>query len=916
MENYQIKETQLKKALNKLAILEERLFNRETNLVELARLAENVRSRRDENVTLLNKKQEVLNGLQKEGLHVDLEIANILNKNKIDYETGEAYLRGQSKEYQKSLLDKNPMLPYCYIVTKTNIEKVEQVLSTYVYRITPIICYEDINKDIGANSKFINISENIKLACLYNNKAFDVELKIAFENEITEEIEDLKNKIVADDKKIIELEEALKLVDEFKFESNYRQNLEEKIKSLKEEQDNEKRKKLELKEENKTLIEQEKNILLEINNTQKTSDENEAKKKQFENYLNKNNQYMDYLKIEAETVRKLKEINTENEETIAKIKIASDRNIELNNSKNSKQNKMYEIKKKDMNILLENGNMEIITDKTLEELEKIYQEITSKENQTIKNIQERIERLNSNKAGKEKSLNKKYSDLKEEYEKCAYDENEEDEILEKIDSYSKGQNYLNDEFLKASNKVSALNANFESIQEQLQKIDKKEPLQAHLIKRNYEQRKKNLNNQISETQNFIELIITQINKMETCRNTLLRTIDAPQYREVSISQFDVETVNTSELMSNYEQKRKENDVSKSNLESLRSAISNKYKGENQVINNFLNNMNPYQNSQEDKKFADYYFVYERVTECLETMNKLISALKTTIANIEKDKENVKYHAFMQAKTIYSEMKKISDSSTMKIAGKLRKVPILEIGIPKELDQYAEERINEYIEECINNLREKCKNIENAKKIGNIAIENTAVEDTRLLIEKEIDKDLSDRILLNKIINSETIGLKLYKIDISEAGSGLRSWEDVIVGNSGGEKMISCLILVLALMQYSREKVLEKYGDTEKLETSKILILDNPFGKMSSNHLLDGLMNILDRFNVQVICLSDISQSSITNHFKVIYQMSLKSGKYTEKSYLTVDNIIKSEDSTQNYLLENAYLKVNDQIKMW
>lgn len=139
MENYQIKETKLKKALNKLAILEERLFDRETNLVELARLAENVRSRRDENVTLLNKKQEVLNGLQKEGLHVDLEIANILNKNKIDYETGEAYLRGQSKEYQKSLLDKNPMLPYCYIVTKTNIEKVEQVLSTYVYRITPII---------------------------------------------------------------------------------------------------------------------------------------------------------------------------------------------------------------------------------------------------------------------------------------------------------------------------------------------------------------------------------------------------------------------------------------------------------------------------------------------------------------------------------------------------------------------------------------------------------------------------------------------------------------------------------------------------------------------------------------------------------------------------------------------------------
>jgi len=111
-------------------------------------------------------------------------------------------------------------------------------------------------------------------------------------------------------------------------------------------------------------------------------------------------------------------------------------------------------------------------------------------------------------------------------------------------------------------------------------------------------------------------------------------------------------------------------------------------------------------------------------------------------------------------------------------------------------------------------------------------------------------------------------------------------------------------------------VLAKYGNVDKLEISKFLIIDNPFGKMSSTHLLNGLMLILDRFNVQAICLSDISKSSITNQFKVIYQLSLKSGKYTDKIYLTADNVIKSPELAENYLLEQAYIRSEAQQKMW
>ena len=170
--------------------------------------------------------------------------------------------------------------------------------------------------------------------------------------------------------------------------------------------------------------------------------------------------------------------------------------------------------------------------------------------------------------------------------------------------------------------------------------------------------------------------------------------------------------------------------------------------------------------------------------------------------------------------------------------------------------------------------------------------------------------------MNKVINSETIEVKLYKIDISEKNSGLRKWKDVIVENSGGEKFISCLILVIALIQYSRTKIFEKTGSEKTLETTKIFIIDNPFGKMSSTHLLKGLTDILAKFNVQAICLSDLSQSSITNQFNVIYQMSLKTGKYTEKFYLTTDDVRVNGDVSKNYLLEQVWVRKEEQMSMF
>ena len=60
-----------------------------------------------------------------------------------------------------------------------------------------------------------------------------------------------------------------------------------------------------------------------------------------------------------------------------------------------------------------------------------------------------------------------------------------------------------------------------------------------------------------------------------------------------------------------------------------------------------------------------------------------------------------------------------------------------------------------------------------------------------------------------------------------------------------------------------------------MDESKVLIMDNPFARTSSEHLLRAVMDIAKTFSIQLICLSDLSQSSITNRFSLIYQLSIE-----------------------------------------
>ena len=488
-----------------------------------------------------------------------------------------------------------------------------------------------------------------------------------------------------------------------------------------------------------------------------------------------------------------------------------------------------------------------------------------------------------------------------------YSEEIEDLSKERKEAEEKRLEERQEELSKIKTEFIRIETKFITSCEKLKSSGKQEAIHASQIKGNYKVRREKIEQEKSEgikkQKEFAEqnrIMQTQINNIE--RNIDIKTINDNnefnyQQNKVMEEQSKIEKFNLQELIESYKEIKYENQSYKNNIYRKYVNISSNYKEKHRIINAFLNNVSI--KDSEDGDYDTYYYVYEKTIDCLEKLTDYINILKLSLQNIEQDKKNILQHAVKQGTMLYQEMKKISESSKIKIGE--RYVQILKIEIPQELQQYFEQRIDNYLQECIQSLREECKESEDIKRT----------------IENKVSIYLSDRKLLNLVLDMETIKIKLYKFDIENKNSGLRYWEDVIVENSGGQKFIACFALFSALVEYTRRKELESLGEEEKVESSKVFILDNPFGKTSSKHLLEPMIEISKKFNIQMICLSDLSQSSITDKFSLIYQLALRSSKYTNNSFLMIEEARNNSEVTLDASLEQVYLRTQtEQVSFW
>ena len=114
-------------------------------------------------------------------------------------------------------------------------------------------------------------------------------------------------------------------------------------------------------------------------------------------------------------------------------------------------------------------------------------------------------------------------------------------------------------------------------------------------------------------------------------------------------------------------------------------------------------------------------------------------------------------------------------------------------------------------------------------------------------------------------------------------------------SSGAEKFVVFFSVVLTLMNYTRS-----ISGIVSKEAKSVLILDNPFGKITSAHLLKPMFDIAKHFNVQLICFSDINKSDVISCFECVIKLVIKQQALSNFEIMTHEG---------NERIEHGYYKI-------
>lgn len=284
-----------------------------------------------------------------------------------------------------------------------------------------------------------------------------------------------------------------------------------------------------------------------------------------------------------------------------------------------------------------------------------------------------------------------------------------------------------------------------------------------------------------------------------------------------------------------------------------------------------------------------FTAFGSIDAMIESVEKMNRKFETDLQDIENEYRDLVEHCMIQAKRLYTDLLKICNSSRAQIFEVGGQTQMVKMDLPdeKEISEGASRAaIEKEIDFGANELKTLLLSDHDDKAV-----------------KKKIKSVIGSEKLLHKFIGKDSIQVRVYKIDINRENSGYKKWEDALTQNSGAEKFVVFFSVVLTLMNYTRSTA----GFADKSAKS-VLILDNPFGKITSGHLLRPMFEIAKHFRVQLICLSDINKSDVINCFENVIKLVIKSQMLSNKEILTHDG---------NERIEHGYYKImNGQMSLF
>lgn len=220
-------------------------------------------------------------------------------------------------------------------------------------------------------------------------------------------------------------------------------------------------------------------------------------------------------------------------------------------------------------------------------------------------------------------------------------------------------------------------------------------------------------------------------------------------------------------------------------------------------------------------------------------------------------------------TLVEELKQIPKKTRVKVLDDWKQV--FSFSIPEWEEQTGKLRIRDYIEWILQQLEsERFLNAQGLQDDGKV--------------RKEVETWLQSKQLLQTVMNNEVMKVTCRKVtNDNQVTTRSYTWEQSNVW-SGGEKWSKNMTLFLGILNYVAEK---KKHIQSNMKRSRAVILDNPFGKASSEHVLSPVFFIADQLGFQIIALTAHAEGKfLQDYFPVIYSCRLRASVDPNKKVMT------------------------------
>lgn len=830
---------------------------------------------------------ETLHDCETGNLHTVRRYGELLEQAGIVYDTGETYLRRLPQEEQDVCLSANPMLPYCFLVSKADLNRLPAPeADEAMNRVCPVIAFEDVAASWNADGRFVELPPFLRLACFYNGRSLHAQTREAYTDLLRQEIErqSLAKEHLQEQRTQLEADMRT-LKEDFPYTAESHGQLSKALEDAEQTYQSIIKRIDTLKSETEQTERRGSEFAVALRENEGKAETEERHGQLFLEYLERDTQYVTAFRRRRTLDGEISAIDSRLAQSRALARELAESLAKKRAESARLQRELDELKK--CRAELGNPKSAEPLDGSLPVLEERYHDILSRRNQDELLLLARIEDAAKAEDVAEKYL-RRYAHLSSSlYENLRFSDEALADVSEKERATDDAAADAQNRQAQAQGEYTAAKERMRDARKSLDAADLNEPLPPEQIFGSYAQRRQKIKELLARLSGERVECDKVLKELTERSNRILRYIVPEEVPPLASPRRGTwNDIDIAALGGAYQEEEKSNAKLRQtlwyNLRELRRSYSDKHP----ILAQYLKNI-PLEETA--ATYDAYYYVYERMTEQSARLRDALTVLTADLAHLEADKKNIVRHALIQGKSLYEGLRRLSKSSFVNLWPDSPPRQTLKIGVPEALDGGAEERMTAYVESCIATLR--------AEKT-----EGTLSEEA---LRKRVGNLFADRELLCQVLNTAHISVSLYKVDRVPQNSGLRSWEDVLVENSGGELFVSCFVLVSALMSYRRESIMGKSGVTD---TTRAFLIDNPFGKTSSKHLLEAMLRVAKKFKTQMICFSDLSQSSITNRFALIYQLSVRQAIYSRNSYLRTNEVRKNGDIHQNERLEHMVLR--------